>query len=203
MPFEKGKSGNPAGRPRISKKVQTFRKAARDKVAKTYDKLTKIPISEVERIHKDSKTQSLEASMAGIILKAYTDKDFNALEAMFNRMFGKVKDIQEYQGKVTTVDKLPTGTEMISSSMRIAQNQLHLLESKARQGIDLSESEQRSIATLGKTVIELTEAESRLRKGSPLAQMSDKDLLAMAKDAQKAMDKGKLATIKPDKDKAN
>lgn len=203
--FEKGKSGNPAGRPPMPKPIQKLRKVSRDKIAKLCDKLTKIPIDEVERIYANPKTSSLESMLAGVISKAVRDKDQIALNALFDRMVGKVKDIQEYSARITQTspNTLPTGSQMLSSAIKLASGQLETLKHKASSGIELTESEQRSIATLSKTVLELNEEERKLRGGSSLAQLSDKELAKRVDEAKRIVTNRKLASAPIDKTKPN
>jgi hypothetical protein len=191
MPWEKGKSGNPTGRPPIAKPVQKLRKASRDKIAQLCDKLTKAPISYVKEVYDNPKSSSLEVMLSGVILKAALEKDHISLNALMDRMVGKVKDIQDYSfrnvGKPS--ETMPTGSEMLSSAIKLASGQLIALQVKASHGVELSEVEQRSIATLSKTVIELNDAESRLRSGSSLTQLSDKELAKLADKAKATITK--------------
>lgn len=86
----KGIVTNPQGTP-IGKGVITMRRMTADEYRDLVTVLLEKDIPQLQEIIKDPKSKSLHVFVATIMLKGIQDGDHRALEALLNRVMGRVK----------------------------------------------------------------------------------------------------------------
>lgn len=91
--WQKGKSGNPSGKPKNVFTSEELRK----KIGKTLA-LSKAQLAE---ILQDNKSSVLDLVLASVAAKCIKDGDIAKMEFLFNRSLGKVKDIVNLQTQDT------------------------------------------------------------------------------------------------------
>ncbi len=90
--FKKGQSGNPKGRPPITKEQRAFRELT----VETYREVLKIILAgnleALQTLMKDPKSTVLEVSLASAALKAIKVGDYSVIERIAERIVGKIPD---------------------------------------------------------------------------------------------------------------
>jgi hypothetical protein len=85
-PFQKGKSGNPGGKPRGL--------LTADKVKKAIADLYKADKSKLEEVLKSRTSTALDMHIAAIIVKGIQKGDAHSLEMLLQRAIGRIRDEQ-------------------------------------------------------------------------------------------------------------
>lgn len=98
MKFEKGKSGNPRGRPRVSSEVKVVRKMTAFEFTRIMNRLMEMTRTELVAFSKDERATSLELMVASILSKAIINGDANRAEFLLSRLIGKVTEVIEVSG---------------------------------------------------------------------------------------------------------
>lgn len=72
--------------------LRTVRRLAREEIADLLTLLMESDIEGLRALHADPQAPALPAAVAAIILRAHSDGDVHALDALLNRIIGKVRD---------------------------------------------------------------------------------------------------------------
>jgi hypothetical protein len=95
IPWKKGQSGNPSGRPKES----NIRKITQSYVESLIDKFTDISVEDLKAFTKDDKANSFERAIAQAVYNSLVAGDFGTLDQILGRRIGKVKTVVEVTGK--------------------------------------------------------------------------------------------------------
>lgn len=95
-PWKPGQSGNPAGRPpEAHPNLVRFTKKA---VQETFAQLMLLPQEELNRIRDDQQESGIRAAVASVIMRARARGQLSDLDAMIDRIIGKVPQKTELSG---------------------------------------------------------------------------------------------------------
>lgn len=97
-PFQKGQSGNPAGRPKNLLRT--------DEVRNLIGKLWRLSREELQKIVQNPKSSMGEIMVASIVAKAAQTGDYTRVQFLLERTIGKVKDEIEVAAKPYIVERL-------------------------------------------------------------------------------------------------
>lgn len=89
--FQKGKSGNPNGRPRISPEFKGIRKLSLNDFVLKVNKYVSLPFEELKRIFKNPEVASLDLMIISVITESIKKGDTHKIEFLLNRLIGPVK----------------------------------------------------------------------------------------------------------------
>lgn len=90
--FKKGQSGNPNGGKAHNKEIKKIKNLTEKELIEVGSLVVKGSIAELERIRKDKNSSALGAMIAGVALNAIAKGNSQALDAILNRLIGKVKE---------------------------------------------------------------------------------------------------------------
>lgn len=90
--FKKGVSGNPKGGPGAPQELKDLRKYSVNEIRGMVSVLLRATRPEVLRLIDDDSTPILENIMAQVLIKTYESGNFMMLDAVLNRVIGKVKE---------------------------------------------------------------------------------------------------------------
>lgn len=90
--FKKGKSGNPLGGKLHKPELRAIKRLTEDELVEIGSMIVKGSIEELQRVGKDKNCSAIKAMMAAVAVKAINKGDHMALDALLNRIVGKVKD---------------------------------------------------------------------------------------------------------------
>lgn len=107
--WQKGKSGNPNGRPKLSQEIKESRLFNKIEVESLLNRYMKMPISDLLKIAEDQSIPAIESVIAKVVALAAQQGDHLRFNFLLDRMIGKVKDQVEHTGKVT-LEQLVIGT---------------------------------------------------------------------------------------------
>lgn len=103
--WKKGESGNPAGRPpdALNAAMKKLTKLELEEIASMIIKGT---LADLELIMKSKQSTVLKAMIAGVAVRTIKSGDSSALNALLDRLVGKVKDVTHFSGvgPATTVN---------------------------------------------------------------------------------------------------
>lgn len=111
--FEKGKSGNPNGRPRLSPEAKAIKKLTSDEYITLVGQFLNTDKKKLEDYLKLQTTTVLEHMVGQIILNAIKTGGHVGLEALLQRVIGKVPDTVELTGWPELRIKKRDGSEVI------------------------------------------------------------------------------------------
>lgn len=103
IPFEKGVSGNPSGRPKTPRDVLEARQMTTVEFTRLMNKFTGMTRDELAEYSRNPKATTLELLVASIIVKAITNGDHMRAEFLLNRLVGKVADQVNAQAMIKLI----------------------------------------------------------------------------------------------------
>lgn len=100
IPFEKGQSGNPNGRP---KKFTTLLKEDGYKsfeINDTISSMLSLSMDELKNVHEDANATILEKTIANALYKSWKKGSLYSIETLLSRTFGKPKEQITHEGNI-------------------------------------------------------------------------------------------------------
>ena len=91
-PFEKGKSANPGGLPRLWAQAKELARHARETIIQKYHEVHLLTEEQLYAKMKDSTTPGAEKAIVSIMIHAIKYGDQNRFGALVERVCGKVKE---------------------------------------------------------------------------------------------------------------
>lgn len=110
--FKPGQSGNPNGRPPVSAEVKRIRKLTNNEIKDVGTLLLEGRESELEEMIKDDETPILKKFMANVCLIGMKSGDEKRLNAILDRIVGKVKDVVQVELPKPTIIERHDGSTM-------------------------------------------------------------------------------------------
>lgn len=92
--FEKGKSGNPSGRPKLPEDIKAARVMAYEDMIRAVIGIRAMKPDEVKTVVEEGTCNMGERA----IIKAYVENDTRAIQGYEDRLFGKAKETIELTG---------------------------------------------------------------------------------------------------------
>ena len=107
--WEKGESGNPAGRPK--KYVSSLKEVGYQlsEVNDCIQYMMAMTIEELQDVWKNPKATILEKTIANAMHKSMQKGSLYSIETLLSRVYGKPKETQEVQQENTIVHKIKLG----------------------------------------------------------------------------------------------
>ena len=96
--FKKGKSGNPLGGKIHKPEIRRIKGLTEKEVVKIGTLVLKGSVDELRAIAKNGKASALKCMMAAVAVRTISRGDPQALDALLNRLIGRVKDKVEVSG---------------------------------------------------------------------------------------------------------
>lgn len=100
IPFVKGQSGNPNGRPRKFVSGLKMIGYKQSEINDTIQNILSMTLDELESVFTDEKATVLEKTIASALKKSLTRGDLSSIETLITRVYGKAK--QEVDINTTT-----------------------------------------------------------------------------------------------------
>jgi len=94
-PFKPGQSGNPSGRPKLPDDVLKLKKTTQAEAEASLIAMLRMSKEELSAKLNDPKTSMSELAIGSVIAKAVKEGDQSRLGFVWDRLFGKVKEIVE------------------------------------------------------------------------------------------------------------
>jgi hypothetical protein len=91
-PWVSGQSGNPDGRPAVPEDIKRIRKLTNDEIKEVGSLLLNGKQSELQAMVDSDETPILKKWMANVSIQGLKTGDMTRLDALLNRLVGKVKD---------------------------------------------------------------------------------------------------------------
>jgi hypothetical protein len=120
IPYTKGKTGNPNGRPR--KFVCQLKDMGYNKqdITQTIENMMAMTITELAEVFKDDNSTVLEKTVANAIKRGIEKGTLYSMEILLNRVYGQPK--QEVESKNENIN-LNTTVEVIKSDAPLSSNE--------------------------------------------------------------------------------
>jgi hypothetical protein len=103
--FKKGQSGNPSGRTKLGKEMCKLMRLTRREIADVGSLIVKGSYAQLEKIDKDKNETVLRRMMASVAIRSVKKGDYGALDALLNRLVGKVKDEVRFENINETAER--------------------------------------------------------------------------------------------------
>lgn len=119
-PFEKGKSGNPNGRPR--KYISTLKEHGYklSEVNDTIQVMMSLTVDELKAVWDDPNRTVMEKTIAGAIRKGLANGSLYAMDTLMNRVYGKPIEKLDVE-QTTTITSL--NVNVVKTELKIAQSE--------------------------------------------------------------------------------
>jgi hypothetical protein len=119
-PFEKGKSGNPKGRPR--KYISTLKEHGYklSEVNDTIQVMMSLTVDELKAVWDDPNRTVMEKTIAGAIRKGLANGSLYAMDTLMNRVYGKPIEKLDVE-QMTTITSL--NVNVVKTELKIAQSE--------------------------------------------------------------------------------
>jgi hypothetical protein len=91
MAFEKGKSGNPKGRPKLPIEYRGLQPYTRNRVCLEFSRMLQYDLDDLKRMKSLKSTTTIQRMVIAIMLKGIQSGDYRALDFMLDRIMGKSK----------------------------------------------------------------------------------------------------------------
>lgn len=90
--WEKGKSGNPKGRPRLDERYKAIKKLSQETIERVISDLLEKPIEELKALHLDPNASALEHLLIAEIIRGNKQSgSLSGLNSLIDRLHGKAK----------------------------------------------------------------------------------------------------------------
>jgi hypothetical protein len=103
IPFKKGQSGNPKGRPKKYVSLLVENGYKRSEINDTIQSMLSMTLDELKEVFEDKQATILEKTIANAMRKSLEKGSLYSIETLISRTFGMPK--QEVQTQVTLIDK--------------------------------------------------------------------------------------------------
>ena len=100
VPFEKGQSGNPNGRPRKFTTILKDIGYKQSEINDTIQNMLGMTIDELKDIASDDNTTILEKTVANALYKSFRKGSLYSIETLMTRVFGKPKEQVTLEGNM-------------------------------------------------------------------------------------------------------
>lgn len=112
-PFEKGESPNPGGIPNTPQKLRGQPKLTRTQLCEAANDLLARTIPELQDVMRDKSSPALDVMLASVIIHIAKHGDMQRLNALLDRLIGKVKETVEVTTPKPFIMRLPGGDLMV------------------------------------------------------------------------------------------
>jgi hypothetical protein len=116
IPWKKGQSGNPKGKPKRDPDVIAATKLTRENVERAISKYLKCSYEDLKKLIAEKKGQNVELIIARIIEKAISSADYQGMNFLLDRLIGKVKDKVEVTKHEPVIIEMKSGDQIYMNS---------------------------------------------------------------------------------------
>ncbi len=120
------KKGNPGGgRPKMHPDDHGIQKLTRTEVKTIMNRFAQMDIDKLESVLKDKSRTVLEHMVGRVCLVAMKEGDYRRLDALLDRMVGKVKEEVEIKlPKPMIIDNLETNQQMLLGAQEVIEGEI-------------------------------------------------------------------------------
>jgi len=133
IPWRKGVSGNPNGRPKTRADLKKVKLMGSDDIRRLLQKLLDMPYATLKELANDPETPAMEMMIIGVIDRGLAHGDSQRLNFLFDRTIGKILEHKE-EAKLKPV----TYVTNITPDGRLAQE---IMEEEEREQEEEDESD--------------------------------------------------------------